>query len=240
VLLTRSRLCTRPKPGSSLHLHVLGTPPAFVLSQDQTLREELHTKSRQKYNPGSKATIKATAGSGSKSGSAPGGTEPLRQKQRPRYTVRPQAQDGVNLGTADRATCEDRPFDGVEPGHTPRSRIRSKGAHAVEFSKTVAPFRKVFLLKRRARLRLEPGRTHEYSAGIRRQLEDSERRRPAPCSAIAQNTTWTETVRSRGRSSKSISTICCQVPRLRRPSVRGKDSEGPIRAARWWAWELES
>ncbi len=39
MLLTRSRLCPRPKPGSSLHLHVLGTPPAFVLSQDQTLRE---------------------------------------------------------------------------------------------------------------------------------------------------------------------------------------------------------
>src|SRR4051794_12992175 len=41
VLLTRSRLCPRPKPGSSLHLHVLSTPPAFVLSQDQTLHEEL-------------------------------------------------------------------------------------------------------------------------------------------------------------------------------------------------------
>jgi hypothetical protein len=39
VLLTRSRLCPRASPGSSLHLHVLGTPPAFVLSQDQTLRE---------------------------------------------------------------------------------------------------------------------------------------------------------------------------------------------------------
>src|ERR1700741_4803303 len=45
VLLTRSRLCPRPKPGSSLHLHVLSTPPAFVLSQDQTLREELLTES---------------------------------------------------------------------------------------------------------------------------------------------------------------------------------------------------
>src|SRR3954453_5989176 len=41
VLLTRSRLCPRPKPGSSLHLHVLSTPPAFVLSQDQTLRKRL-------------------------------------------------------------------------------------------------------------------------------------------------------------------------------------------------------
>ena len=44
MLLTRSRLCPRPKPGSSLHLHVLSTPPAFVLSQDQTLREELLTE----------------------------------------------------------------------------------------------------------------------------------------------------------------------------------------------------
>jgi hypothetical protein len=45
VLLTRSRLGPGPKSGSSLHLHVLGTPPAFVLSQDQTLREELHKES---------------------------------------------------------------------------------------------------------------------------------------------------------------------------------------------------
>src|SRR5688572_33318686 len=41
VLLTRSLLCPRASPGSSLNLHVLGTPPAFVLSQDQTLREKL-------------------------------------------------------------------------------------------------------------------------------------------------------------------------------------------------------
>ena len=40
VILTRSRLCPGPKPGSSLHLHVLSTPPAFVLSQDQTLRKK--------------------------------------------------------------------------------------------------------------------------------------------------------------------------------------------------------
>src|SRR5688572_4212434 len=40
VLLTRSLLCPRASPGSSLNLHVLGTPPAFVLSQDQTLRKK--------------------------------------------------------------------------------------------------------------------------------------------------------------------------------------------------------
>ncbi len=55
------------------------------------------------------------------------------------YTKDSKAQDGVNLGTADRTTISGRSLDGVEPGHTPRPRGRSKGAHAVEFSKTVAP-----------------------------------------------------------------------------------------------------
>src|SRR6185437_9222974 len=39
VLLTRSPLSPRPKPWFSLDLHVLSAPPAFVLSQDQTLHE---------------------------------------------------------------------------------------------------------------------------------------------------------------------------------------------------------
>jgi hypothetical protein len=38
VLLTRSPLRHPPEGGASLDLHVLSTPPAFVLSQDQTLR----------------------------------------------------------------------------------------------------------------------------------------------------------------------------------------------------------
>src|SRR5215469_9152909 len=41
VLLTRSPLSPGPKPRFSLDLHVLSAPPAFVLSQDQTLREEV-------------------------------------------------------------------------------------------------------------------------------------------------------------------------------------------------------
>ena len=40
MILTRSPLSPRPKPGFSLDLHVLSAPPAFVLSQDQTLRED--------------------------------------------------------------------------------------------------------------------------------------------------------------------------------------------------------
>src|SRR6266540_1383292 len=48
------------------------------------------------------------------------------------------------------------------------------------------------------------------------------------------------TVRSRGRSSKSISTSCCQVPRASRPPITGTCSEAPISEARWWACELVS
>ena len=41
VLLTRSPLSPEPKLRFSLNLHVLSAPPAFVLSQDQTLRERV-------------------------------------------------------------------------------------------------------------------------------------------------------------------------------------------------------
>ncbi len=38
ALLTRAPLSTGPKPCFTFDLHVLGLPPAFVLSQDQTLK----------------------------------------------------------------------------------------------------------------------------------------------------------------------------------------------------------
>ena len=41
MLLTRSPLSPGPKAWFSLDLHVLSAPPAFVLSQDQTLREDV-------------------------------------------------------------------------------------------------------------------------------------------------------------------------------------------------------
>ena len=37
ALLTRAPLSTTPMDGFTFDLHVLGMPPAFVLSQDQTL-----------------------------------------------------------------------------------------------------------------------------------------------------------------------------------------------------------
>ena len=42
VLLTRPPLASLPKEIHSLDLHVLGTPPAFVLSQDQTLTKKFN------------------------------------------------------------------------------------------------------------------------------------------------------------------------------------------------------
>ena len=44
VLRTRSPLSTRPKSCLSFDLHVLTMPPAFTLSQDQTLQESYATK----------------------------------------------------------------------------------------------------------------------------------------------------------------------------------------------------
>ena len=40
MLRTRSPLIPEPKLRSPFDLHVLGAPPAFVLSQDQTLRRD--------------------------------------------------------------------------------------------------------------------------------------------------------------------------------------------------------
>ena len=49
ALLTRSPLSKSPKRFTPFDLHVLGTPPAFVLSQDQTLKK-LYLKRRSASN----------------------------------------------------------------------------------------------------------------------------------------------------------------------------------------------
>ena len=46
MLLTRSPLITGASTGSSFDLHVLSTPPAFILSQDQTLRKKQNGHNR--------------------------------------------------------------------------------------------------------------------------------------------------------------------------------------------------
>ena len=48
VLLTRSPLTHPPKETNALDLHVLSTPPAFVLSQDQTLQQNPDKQNNKK------------------------------------------------------------------------------------------------------------------------------------------------------------------------------------------------
>src|SRR5712675_3726889 len=87
VLLTRSRLCPRPKPGSSLNLHVLGTPPAFVLSQDQTLRKKYFITKSYHSSPTTAYTNSAVSYDGSKN--PPGSSWSVRtQRERTAGTER--------------------------------------------------------------------------------------------------------------------------------------------------------
>ena len=51
MLLTRSPLIPRASTGSSFDLHVLSTPPAFILSQNQTLRKIHYKKLFPSINP---------------------------------------------------------------------------------------------------------------------------------------------------------------------------------------------
>ena len=55
VLLTRSPLIHRASSASPFDLHVLSTPPAFILSQDQTLRKRILL--RQDRNRSSRASL---------------------------------------------------------------------------------------------------------------------------------------------------------------------------------------
>jgi hypothetical protein len=83
VLRTRSPLIPGPKPGSPFDLHVLSAPPAFVLSQDQTLRRD----------PGLLAHPKASGSTVFYTGvrSAARGTSP------PILSDHPLVADGVEL-----------------------------------------------------------------------------------------------------------------------------------------------
>jgi hypothetical protein len=159
VLLTRSRLCPGPKPGSSLHLHVLGTPPAFVLSQDQTLREELLTKSVRNSDRLERSCELCRRARRSVPGPPPGGRGPrLRAGSNERSSGTPGTQAGfrkarrVNLGTVHR-TPSRALDDGVEPGHTLGHR-QAEVRMLLSFQRPSPPGRRGFLQRmRRDRVR---------------------------------------------------------------------------------------
>ena len=82
------------------------------------------------------------------------------------YTVGLPAQDGVNLGTADRNDPKGPIVRRRRTWTHSSTEGRSKGAHAVEFSKTVAPLLEgaSFSGARPGAGNRIPGRTDEYSA----------------------------------------------------------------------------
>ena len=164
VLLTRSRLCPGPKPGSSLHLHVLGTPPAFVLSQDQTLREELHR--REVKRPAvHKESSKVSASSAVFRTSL--GRVALRPHEGRLVHRGLRGIDGVNLGTAVRdGPASGPPGDGVEPGHTLRPRVGRRVRMLLSFQRPSHSSEGVSILRARPEQPklAPPERTDEYSA----------------------------------------------------------------------------
>jgi hypothetical protein len=94
------------------------------------------------------------------------------------------------------------------------------------------------------------GRTDEYSAGfgmwkpslvgVLPPASSRPRTTGRATAGAPYETSWTVTVRCRGRSSKSSRTTCCQVPSASLPSTTGIVSEGPITAALRCAWALVS
>ena len=83
---------------------------------------------------------RAASGPLHKESSAPNLAPPVKPvAEELRYTASSGAHDGVGLGTAETSAHREPAFDGVEPGHTISTEGSVEGAHAVEFSKTVAP-----------------------------------------------------------------------------------------------------
>ena len=118
MLLTRSPLSPGPKPRFSLDLHVLSAPPAFVLSQDQTLREE----NMRPYTP----------------------AETGRAGQFFSFELELNSSSHSREASAPEGDATERPIehrvDGFMSSHRPSLREVST-FHAVEFSKTAPLWR---------------------------------------------------------------------------------------------------
>ena len=216
MLLTRSRLCPRASPGSSLHLHVLSTPPAFVLSQDQTLREELSERCTEASTRHDK----------------------LSRPTRGPYTVAPRSMTGSFYRSAGHAL---KRRTGRTWTHT-TDRGFGRGAHAVEFSKTAAPVAEgIPPQEARSGRTLRLRRTDEYSAR-RRVPELSGAGLPSRSAAPvgpSVSVTWTVTTgRAGGRRSRPGRSAATSRGEL---AVDDRDRLGrPDQAARRWAWAFVS
>jgi hypothetical protein len=202
-----------------------------------------------------------TSAAGKKPGSVPGGTRPLRSHEEACCTHEraSERKTGFNFLAPPpwRLKLE-------SSGRRLRTWTHSstegsvESVHAVEFSKTVAPLRErvsfpavrpgpeqgsrggpISIARRRVRWE-GPPRSSETRKHRWCSIAPARGSRRPRCLDRRQDRTCTVTVRVRGRSSKSISTSCCQVPSASRPSTSGTVSDGPITAARRCAWAFVS
>jgi hypothetical protein len=194
----------------------------------------LITKSRRDYYSYTVGDQRPPVGTGKNLGLSLEGPDPCVPSPRltaggrsPSTQVGFGTQDGVNLGTVVRVEpASGCSSDGVEPGHTPRPRVRPKGAHAVEFSKTVAPLGEGLSssgARPRFRCRI-PGRTDEYRHA------EGERSMAAPRLPHALAGPSLDSgakVRKRGRSARHETTWTV-TPRARARTAAGP-SESPCR-----------
>jgi hypothetical protein len=149
-------------------LHVLGTPPAFVLSQDQTLREELLRRVvRNVRSFGRPQTVSRPANTPCP-GSVPGGTRPLHPRSAGTRPDRiphhpsanrwagaqstqgaPERKTGSILAPPFEVLPKERSSDGVEPGHIFRPRFGRRVCMLLSFQRPSHLFRKAIFLRMR-------------------------------------------------------------------------------------------
>jgi hypothetical protein len=104
AILTRSPLVPAPEGGSPLDLHVLGAPPAFILSQDRTLRSSFAPPSPgapRAWRPARFASVVFPAVSGSQGSRAGPGGAAREVNLRPRA---PRVKGGRGLHGRDTLT----------------------------------------------------------------------------------------------------------------------------------------
>ena len=145
VLLTRSPLIPHPKAGSPLDLHVLSTPPAFILSQDQTLHQGHTHKPRPKPEAHRKCSDRAATPDASQFNHPPGnnstpGERTTRGKEHPRAVQGSSIIRTMPFHQTRQTPARSRNH---EPRHPPRMTglIGTGFSHTVEFSRSavIAP-----------------------------------------------------------------------------------------------------
>ncbi len=130
MLLTRSPLSPGPKPRFSLDLHVLSAPPAFVLSQDQTLREETRCPDDRPRSGSREANLSLPSSLSSKGVSTPR-APPVRRRD----VTRCEEVDGIRTDTHAAGPPPASRRSGAVARATTCLVVKT---HAVEFSRTGA------------------------------------------------------------------------------------------------------